>query len=66
MIDLSGLKRYVPAIEIRMSEPGVYAFTALEADGKSYLWSLLHQLRDRERVVREQRSSSGLPRAGSC
>ena len=49
-IDLSSLRQYVPSIEIRLSEPGVYAFSPLRADGKSYLCSLLHQLRDRERV----------------
>lgn len=49
-IDLSSLKQYVPAIEIRISNPGIYLLAPLGADGKSYLCSLLHKLRDRERV----------------
>ena len=50
IIDLSSLSQYTPSIQIKISEPGVYSFTGLGSEGKSYLCSLLHKLRDRERV----------------
>lgn len=46
MIDLS---KYTPAIQVRL-DPGVYILHDRAAGGKSYLCSLLHKLRDRERV----------------
>ncbi|MDE6589090.1 MAG: hypothetical protein K2K53_01825 [Oscillospiraceae bacterium] len=46
MIDLS---KYTPAIQVKL-EPGIYLFSDGSARGKTYLCSLLHKLKNRERV----------------